>query len=344
MEETAEDGVVRKYVYTNGIKTPVTTLEDAIVHWLSNHSGYTTPPKGGSNPKQYSNLNIDTQKEFAGWTSWRYTQSPLKEKHGIKDGQTVSDVYLEYFCGPDKYTTLAIAVYGAGGIVDVFDEMLYSPRNMSGTVSKAGELSADGKWQYYILDSNGTKYRFYAPVALGVKVGDKVTVTFNGAPSIDTDVDNVTLKVITDGASDGKEYNASGQLVKETVTETVDGKVHKTVHFYNYYTSEKAEDHITYFYINEVLQYVSKRLYYTSPVDALYMESMQYYNSDGSEGEYTFKRYTQGGMLVKERYYESGKLSFTRLRMRSSIGLQPTATLLHLRRGGAMKISTATLL
>ncbi|MBQ1213007.1 MAG: hypothetical protein IIX69_06260 [Clostridia bacterium] len=300
------------YIYGETESALVHTLEQAIDNYLRLDSQLFPPSgKGGVNARQYSDLKYDTEHEFAGWIAWRYLQSPLAENYGLAelDGTyRVYDALIEWTVSQeDKLSSIVIVVQRGAESYDVIAEVKLDPKDISGTVSKAGELSADGKWQYYTLDSNGTKYRFYAPVDRGIKEGDKVTVTFNATPSQNTDVDNVTLKVITDGASDGKEYNASGQLVKETVTETVDGKVHKTVHFYNYYTSEKAEDHITYFYINEVLQYVSKRLYYTSPVEALYMESIQYYNSDGSEGEYTFKRYTQGGMLVKERYYESGK-------------------------------------
>ncbi len=147
-------------------------------------------------------------------------------------------------------------------------------------------------------------------------VGTDTTDPAETTDPVDTDEPPVTDDPVTTDApvttdpietADGKEYNAAGDLIKETITETVDGKTHKTVHFYSYYTSNDPIDHITYFYVNDGLQYIRKQFYYTAPSDALYMESMQYYNDDGSEGEYTFKRYSEGGILIKERYYENGK-------------------------------------
>lgn len=194
------------YIYGETESALVHTLEQAIDNYLRLDSQLFPPSgKGGVNARQYSDLKYDTEHESAGWIAWRYLQSPLAENYGLAelDGTyRVYDALIEWTVSKeDKLSSIVIVVQRGAESYDVIAEVKLAPKDISGTVSKAGELSADGKWQYYILDSNGTKYRFYAPVGLGVKADDKVTVTFNGTPSIDTDVDNVTLKVLIEEAA-----------------------------------------------------------------------------------------------------------------------------------------------
>ncbi len=278
------------YIYGDSVSAIVHTLEQAIDNYLLLSSKYTSlTGKGGLNPRQYSDLKYDTEHDYAGWVAWRYLQSPLAENYGLgelKSTDRVYDVALDYTVyKEDKFSTIAIVVQRGSDSFDVIDEIERNPKTVKGTVSSVGELSADGKWQYYILNSDAM-YRFYAPVDLGLKTGDKVSVTFNGAPSSNTDADNVTLNVVIDEANDGKEYEG-GRLIKETATEVVDGNVHKTVRVYQY-TYEIPTGYLTYFYVNDVLQYLHTLRY--SSDNVLMIDSMQYYNADGSEGEYTFKR------------------------------------------------------